>query len=587
MTADIWDEEHKNLSEQIRSDLLPQLDLLVYSENWASIDARRKPPTRGTEETDVAWKQAIERGLEQRITVDFQELEIQEVVEFLQRNTDINFVLDPRVVAAGLVPPFSMQLDNITIASVLEFIMLQTDLRYTLEGQAVYISNPEGLRGDVFMRVYDIRDLTLGLTQFPGPNLNIPEPGGEGTTLIPEVEADDTQEIDDFIEIISEVVEPETWGNTIQGSGLDEWNGALVVTTTENIHVQVEELLRTLRNQQAVQINVKVRFLSVENSMLEEIGFDWNNTIGPPGSSSVWPVPGGAEVINGQIVTNPNPNIIPGGNPEFGSNLTPPYWLGGYIADRANNPSYAVAGQITNTLSSYQSDIGLDNTGGLTADLQLYEDPEGFFGSVLMRAVEKTRRGNIVISPDLTLMSGQRSHIVRMNQQAYISDYDVSGDSFDPVISVLSYGTVLDVEALASADRRFITLTLRPTTTEVERWRRFGGNDNGFGGSLATDVSSDGTDLEGLGGGLFPLTIPELRYRSVETSVTIPDGGSLMIAGMTSTISNRAHAGIPVLSHIPFLGRLFSKNGRAERQLKDLIFVTGDILIFDEIEERL
>ena len=198
ITADQWDEEHKNLSEQIRADMLPQLDLLVYGEDWASIDMRRKHQPRGTDDVDVAWKQAIERGLEQRMTVDFQELDIQEVVEFLQRNTDINFVLDPKVVAEGMVPPITMRLEEITIANVLEFIMLQTDLRYTLEGQAVYISNPEGLRGDVFMRVYDIRDLTLGLTQFPGPNLNIPEPGGAGTTLIPEIDAEDTRDISEF-----------------------------------------------------------------------------------------------------------------------------------------------------------------------------------------------------------------------------------------------------------------------------------------------------------------------------------------------------------------------------------------------------
>ena len=160
------------------------------------------------------------------------------------------------------------------------------------------------------------------------------------------------------------------------GSGTDEWNGALVVTTTADIHAQVEELLRTLRNQQSVQINVKVRFLSVENSMLEEIGFDWNNTVGPPGSAQYWPAPGTGD---GFSIPVTDPNIIAGGDPLVG-NLTPPYWLGGYVADRAVNPNYAVAGQITNTLSSY-GEHWSRNQGG-RADLQLYEDPEGFFGSV-------------------------------------------------------------------------------------------------------------------------------------------------------------------------------------------------------------
>ena len=39
ITADKWDEEHRLLSESIRSAMLPQLDLVVYSDEWAEIDA--------------------------------------------------------------------------------------------------------------------------------------------------------------------------------------------------------------------------------------------------------------------------------------------------------------------------------------------------------------------------------------------------------------------------------------------------------------------------------------------------------------------------------------------------------------------
>jgi type II secretory pathway component GspD/PulD (secretin) len=59
------------------------------------------------------------------------------------------------------------------------------------------------------------------------------------------------------------------------------------------------------------------------------------------------------------------------------------------------------------------------------------------------------------------------------------------------------------------------------------------------------------------------------------------------IAGMTLGSSARSHAGIPFLSHIPFLGRLFSKNGRSEREFKDLVYVEGKIILFEEIEAGL
>lgn len=566
ITADKWDEEHKLLSEHIREQMLPQFEVVVYSEEWAQIDARRRAPVRGLQEEQVAWKQELERKLEQQLTLDFPDLDIQEVVQFLQRNTDVNFVLDPQVIASGQLPPITMQLANVKLRNALEFIMLQTGLRYTLQDEAVYISSQQGVRGGTFMKVYDIRDLTIGITEFPGPDISLPDPGGQGAQLIPEIADTAPPEVSEFIDIIQEVVAPDSW--TEVGVGMEEWNGHLVVTQTADVHQQIDELLRTLRNQQAVQINVKVRFLTVEDAMLEEIGFDWNNFRGPPG----WPDPGAG--IAG-FDAGPNPSS---------PTITPPWWIGGYWRD--NDARNAFGAQATNDVLDFFSQSGLRPTGGFSGDFQLYEDPEGFLGRVLMKAVEKTKRGNIVLSPNITLMSGQRAHIVRMNQQSYISDFDVVGTQFDPVVSVLSFGTVLDVEAIASADRKWITMTLRPTTTDVTAFRRFGGDLGSFAGAQVINTDQSGNNLGAIGG-LFPLLVPELAYRAVRTSATIPDGGSLLVGGLTLGNSTRAHSGIPVLSHIPFLGRLFSRNGRSEREFKDMIYVTGNIILFDEIEENL
>ena len=575
VTADKWDEEHKLLSQHMRRAMLPQLDLVVYSEEWDEIDARRSAPVRGLEDEQSAWREEIERKLEQKIDFESPELEIADVIAFLQRNTDVNFVLDPKVLADN-PPPLNMSLSSVRLRSVLDLIAVQTQLSYSLQDEAIYFSNPEGLRGDAYMKVYDIRDLTVGLTQFPGPQLEIPEPGGNGANLLPEVADTEPPEIDDFITIIEEVVDPDSWLR--EGVGIDQWNGSLVVTQTAAVHAKIEELLRTLRNQQAVQINVKVRFLSVENTLLEEIGVEWNNFRGPP----QWPgnYGGGPQNTdglgnNGPMFAGPNPNT-PG--------VTPPWWLGGYWRD--NDGENIAAGQISNDLADYFSGSGLTRTGGLQGEFQIFEDPEGFLGRAVFNAVEKTRRGNIVLSPDLTLMSGQRAHMVRMNQQAYVADYDLVGNQYDPIVTILSYGTVLDVEAIASADRKWITMTLQPTTTEVQAWRRFGGDLSDFGGNPVINTDRDGNDLGAIAN-QYPLLIPQVSYRAVRTSVTIPDGGSLMIAGMTRAQSRRSHSGVPVLSHIPFLGRLFSKNGRSEREFKDLIFVSGNIIIFDEIEEKL
>ena len=400
----------------------------------------------------------------------------------------------------------------------------------------------------------------IGLTDFPGPRLEIPTGGGDGTVLISEIEADDAPDISEFIEIIEEVVNPDSWLE--DGVGIEEWNGSLIVTQTSQVHTDIESLLRTLRNQQAVQINVKVRFLTVENAGLEEIGFDWNNFTGPAG----WPAPDFA---------GPNP-ATPG--------VAPPWWLGGYYNSNPDGGQQDIVGAtVTNEIADYFTPSGLTPEGGLGLEFQIFEDPEGFLGRAIFRAVEKTRRTNFVVQPDLTLMSGQRAHIVRMNSQNYIGDYNATGTQLVAEVNTLNYGTVLDVEAIASADRKWITMTLRPVTTEVEAWRRFGSNLNNFGGIQTINVDDGGAGI----GDNFPITIPQIRYRSVSTSVTIPDGGSLLIGGMTNSNETRTHTGIPFLSHIPFLGRLFSRNGNSKSEFRDLIYVSGNIILFQEIEAEL
>lgn len=569
ITADRWDEEHKLLSESIRTAMLPQLELITYSPEWPEIDARRSAPVRGLEEENDAWRKEIANQLEQEVTLDFQDHDLVDVVDFLQKITSVNIVLDPQVIAAA-PPPVTLRVEAMKLRYVVEFIMKLTGLSYTLRDEALYITNSEGLRGDVFMKLYDIRDLTHAMASFPGPDLDIPEPGGVGSRLLPPIEPDTAPEINEFIEIIQRVVSPATWEN--EGVAIEDYNGSMVITQTTDVHKQVEELLRTLRNQKGTQIHVKVKFLTVENSLLEEIGVNWQN-FNFPGSSV-------ANTTNGAL---PNQGI----NPAVPPRPATPVPFGGYYA----NGRTTTAANLINTLQPYTSANSLpgQNLGGATFQTQYWRLADDFYVSAILRAVEQERRGNITFEPDITLFNGQQAHIVHINQQAYIADYDVNQGQYDPIVSTLSYGTVLDVQAIASADKKYITLTLRPTNAQVRSWRRFGPA-LGSGQINGVPITSPGGGAQGSTPGIAngnPLLIPEISYQSVRTSVTIPDGGSLLLAGMTNGESSRSHAGIPFLSHIPFLGRLFSSNGRTETELKTMILLQADVVVFEEIESRL
>jgi len=570
VTADRWDEEHKLLSEKMRTEMLPQMELLTYSHDWPEIDARRGAPVRGLAEEDEEWRKNINAQLEQEVTLDFQDNDLVETINFLQRITGVNIVIDPEVIAAA-PPPVTLKVDAMKLRNVLDFIMRLTSLNYVLRDEAIFISNEAGLRGEVYMKLYDIRDLTHGMTAFPGPELDIPQPGEEGSRLLPPVEDTAPPELNEFIEIIRGVVAPATWET--DGVAIEEFGGSMVITQSATVHKQVDELLRSLRNQQGLQIHVKVKFLNVENSLLEEIGVNWNQYGRVPGNPSVFP----------PAVTAPPAGVNP--------NLASTQGVGLVNADSGSS----VAAALNTPLQSY-------TTGGLTLgapqpgeggrfQTQVFHLSDGLYASAILTAIEKERRGNILFEPDLTLFNGQQAHLVNMNQQSYVADYDVVQSQYDPIVSILSYGTVLDVQAVASADRKYITLTLRPTNAQVRQWRRFGPPINSATNPFPGATGSSGGVVNppnnfAIAGG-NPILMPELIYQAVRTSVIIPDGGSLMIAGFNNAASQRAHSGIPFLSHIPFLGRLFSRNGRAETELSTLIMVSADLILFDEIEDSL
>ncbi|MBA3707450.1 MAG: hypothetical protein H0W83_01365 [Planctomycetes bacterium] len=563
MTADRWDEEHKLLSEQIRTAMLPQLEIIKYTADWADLDARRGAPVHGLDENenDKVWQKAINDQLEQEVTLDFSETDLVDVVAFLQKVTGVNIVLDPQVTAAS-PPPVNFKVDHMKLRFVLDYIMRNCGLSYVLRNEAIFISNTQGVRGDVFMKLYDVRDLMHAMQSFPGPDMDIPEPGGQGAKLLPPVEPEAKPEMSEFQDIITKVVTPNLWAR--DGVSIEQYNGNMVITQTADVHKQVEELLRALRNQKGTQIHVKVRFLEVENSAIEEIGVDWNNFQGQtrPGQPSMVPLPGQATTSNETV--------------------------GAYYSDPGSNLTTAAQLNGTAALAGYTTDQTLPRPGfgnqneGLALQTQSWKVASGLYASAILHAVEKEKRGNIVFEPDLTMFNGQQAHLVNMNQQSYVADYDVVQTQYDPIITILSYGTVLDVQGIASADKKYITLTLRPTNAQVVRWRRFGGaNTAAFPGGTINTTNALGA-IDG-----NPIMMPELDYESVRTSVTIPDGGSLVLAGMTNGASLRAHSGIPFLSHIPFLGRLFSTNGRAETEKRTMILVEANVVLFDEIEKNL
>ncbi|MFT7490170.1 MAG: general secretion pathway protein D, partial [Candidatus Promineifilaceae bacterium] len=71
---------------------------------------------------------------------------------------------------------------------------------------------------------------------------------------------------------------------------------------------------------------------------------------------------------------------------------------------------------------------------------------------------------------------------------------------------------------------------------------------------------------------------PTIAKREVSTTVTVPDGEMIVIAGLTRQDNTRTVRRVPVLGSIPLLGWLFRHTVEGEERTDLLIFVTPVII---------
>ncbi|MFM8984585.1 MAG: type II secretion system protein GspD, partial [Planctomycetia bacterium] len=330
-----------------------------------------------------------------------------------------------------------------------------------------------------------------------------------------------------------------------------------------------------------------------------------------PGQLGITSRPGGRSQLVGMDNTgNPgvalNPNAIiappPGGGgpggPTFGNAIqnTPNYFS---IPFRQNSFGAATVPQLP----------GLPNPASSAANFgfAILSDIEAYF---LIQAAQGNTRSNVLQAPKVTLFNGQNAFVSDTRQRPFVTAViPVVGDfsaAQQPVITVLNEGTAVNVEAVVSNDRRFVRLTLVPFFSQIGRVEEFQ-----FEGSRSTkskssdeksgtDVKIPGADgLVGLTNGTASAGVLELQsngttfqlreflFTTVTTTVSVPDGGTVLLGGIKRLREGRNEFGVPILSKIPYINRLFKNVGLGRTTDSLMLMVTPRIIIQEEEEEKL
>ncbi|MFN3168126.1 MAG: hypothetical protein ACE37H_13780 [Phycisphaeraceae bacterium] len=566
----------------------PYTDILTYPGEWPELTAIR---LRGLDNNagESEANRAAQASLRQIVSLNNDNFSLDQVIDYIRESTGANIAVNwPALELVGIDQDslVSISLTNVPAEQLLRLVLDQVSADafdddkagFTISEGIVKISTLRDLKTETETQVYDIRDLLVQVPNFnnaPGFDLNEAlsntssggSTGGGGGAAgalagfrrTPPTTSRKTCPREELVEQIVELIQttvgdPDEWLD--EESTLTELNGNMIIKTTSDNHRQILGLLGRLRETRAVQISVEARFLTVDNSFIEEFLVDFDISFNNDN----------VDRVNDLGLVDDEGNPLPtDGVPDNGGSTLP---------ITVDNNSASLAQRLTSpfdrlTLASPAMSVGYSFVNDLQVDL-------------LLNATQANSNQITLNAPRVTFFNGQRAYVMIATQTAFVSDLEPVPDSigFDPTISVVTTGAVLDVEGTISSDRRYVTLTMRPSLANLVALRDFQ-----IGAGVVLDDPDPNADpLISLPG---TIQVPEIQITQVRNTVSVPDRGTLLIGGQRLVGEANVEVGVPVLSKIPIVNRLFTNTSQAQDERTLLILVKPTIIIQSEQEEFL
>lgn len=474
------------------------------------------------------------------------------VIDALKVITGLPLVVDPAAeeaaVAEGVVFDFDFR-NPLKVEEALNLFteMAGPEVTWTIRHDTVLVTTREKARGQLEIYNHDVQDLIFGLTDFLGPRIN-------RLRLVDDLEDDDgggpfggigekptINEPDELVELITNNVAVDTW--EAEGISITPEGGNIVIVQTPEVQMQVRQFLEDLRRFSASLVTIESKFMTIADNYLQEIGVDFRGLENP-----------GTPFTDFDDLTNRLEDDSSLGLDNSGTGLDAGSPSSGFFYDDGQDGDFK-----GRTENFFGSPLGnsLSTIGGLTAQLTFLNDLQL---SAILRLVEKNENVELINDQVLSVHNTQRAFVTVINQRAYIQDFDVEVAQFesvaDPVINVLTEGIVLDVRPTIHHDRRYLTLEVQPTVADIVALTNF---------STA------------LAGQTQPVTfqLPELEVQSVFTTAVVPDGGSILVGGLSRLRNVERRAEVPWLANFPLIGFFFKEEGYSDEKESLMILITA------------
>ena len=355
-----------------------------------------------------------------------------------------------------------------------------------------------------------------------------------------------------LIDLITTTIKPQTWDEVGGPGSISQFsnNLSLVISQTQEVHEDIADLLEQLRRNQDLQVTIEVRFITLNDNFFERIGVDFQFNIDDNAGNPNTPTQGRAITVGLNTVAGNSPRV------NFTPDLDIPFRQSSF---NLATPQFGQPVEVAHFGFAILSDI------------------EAYF---LINAAQGDRRSNVLQAPKVTLFNGQ---------QAFVSDHVANAvrDQRDPGggrlcrrpaagdRGALRRHVPLTVQAVVSNDRRFVRLTVVPFFSQIGDVEEVHvlrlDDDDQEQRAAATSKVTGGDDDE-------PpkrrrprrptasrLQLPTFSFVTVTTTVSVPDGGTVLLGGIKRLSEGRNEFGVPILSKLPYINRLVQERRHRPR----------------------
>jgi len=561
--------------EQAHHELLREV-----GRSWQRPDAQR---AREGESATLAAPSPVAVKLDGIVlpTVSFTRVPIGQVVAALSSAAEefdptessvkgVNLVLlDP----SSQAPRVTLMLRNVTLRRALDFVTEAVGYHYEIKDDAV-ILRPEGDSAALETEFFPVTRATVLRMTGQGAVPAVIPAGKSGPTTTasagPEVPAaslgNETAAMRRFLQLAG-VNFDDTPGASLADDG-----AALIVTQTARNLERIHRLLA--RYDDVRQVAIEAKFMEVQEGALDELGPDWG-------------VATRATQLNARVqatYATGNRSLADAFSSRSGSQQ------GGIVRPEGTTTAADGSSVVTPALNvpiinNAPQLPGASELAAAAGPLAAVHGVVGEFDvNAVVRALSQKQGTDLLSAPKVTVLSGNPATITVAQEMRYPQSFGQTqsqvgtgsasgGGSAGVAITAgtpqeftsRNVGVELKVTPTVEDDDYRISLDLNPRVTEFDGFVEYGGPSIAISGSTTVTVPS----------GFYQ---PIFSVRDIATRVTLWDGATLMMGGLTREEVKKVRDKVPILGDLPLLGRLFRSKGETMQKRNLLIFVTASLV---------